>query len=524
MQTATKTSPTTPEQVQWGAVCSVLLGMVAFAFSVSSLSIAIPNIMAGLNADVDRIQWVVTSFDMTQTVVMPLVGWLGGITGNRNLFLIGIGISVLGACLGGISWSLEALITFQIIQGIGAGLMQPTVTAILYSLFPSARRGLAVALSMTAFGFGPTIGPIMAGYLIEHVSWRATFYIQVPIVLASFVLTCLTLPNVIESRARRIDLPGLLTMSAFLVCLLLALTQGHKEEWTSRYIISLFAISIVAFGLFIGIELQSAEPVVNLRLYGNLQFTMGCVLAFLNTIVFRGAGFLMGVFVQHTLQYTPLQAAYMTAPSGLAFGVMSYASGKLSDRFGAKLPIVIGMLLFVGTFFWYADMNRWSSSFAILQVMVLRPFAYGWTNSPANFIALQALPDQTVRMGSGLFSLVRGVASSFGVAMGATLLDTRTQVHALHFADEAGSASDSLRDTLGGLQGHLADLGESPANRLQPLAMLGQYMREEAVFAAYQDIFMVGGILSVITLLPLCWLSGRRRREAREGHPGAVQR
>lgn len=428
------------------------------------------------------------------------------------MFLIGIGISVLGACLGGIAWSLEALIAFQIIQGIGSGLMQPTVTAILYSLFPPARRGLAVALSMTAFGFGPTIGPIIAGYLIEHVSWRATFYIQVPIVLASFFCTLLTLPNVIESRVRRIDLPGLLTMTVFLVCLLLALTQGHKEEWTSRYIVSLFVISAVAFGLFIGVELWSAEPVVNLRLYGNLQFTMGCVLAFLNTVVFRGAGFLMGVFVQHTLQYTPMQAAYMTAPSGIAFGIMSYLSGKLSDRFGAKLPIVIGMLLFIGTFFWYADLNRWSSSFALLQVMVLRPFAYGWTNSPANFIALQALPEQTVRMGSGLFSLVRGVASSFGVAMGATLLETRTQMHALHFADDAGSATESLSDTISGLQGHLTSLGEGTAARTQSLAMLGQYMREEAVFAAYQDIFMVGGILSVLTLLPLCWLSDKRRR------------
>jgi MFS family permease len=157
----------TGARVQWGAVISVLLGMVAFAFSVSTLSIAIPSIMADLSADVDRIQWVVTGFDITQTVVMPTVGWLGGILGNRNLFLIGISISLVGTSLAGMAWSLEALIGFQILQGIGAGLMQPTLIAILYSLFPIERRGLAVALSMTAFGFGPTIGPIVAGYLIE---------------------------------------------------------------------------------------------------------------------------------------------------------------------------------------------------------------------------------------------------------------------------------------------------------------------------------------------------------------------
>jgi len=498
-------------QVQWGAVISVLLGMVAFAFSVSTLTISIPSIMAGLSADVDQIQWVVTSFDMTQTVVMPMVGWLGGLYGNRNLFLTGIGIAVLGGCLGGLSWSLEALIVFQIVQGIGAGLMQPTLTAILYGLFPPHRRGLAVALSMTAFGLGPTIGPILAGYLVEHVSWRATFYVQVPIALASVILTLMSMRNVIEQRRRGIDIPGLLTMNVFLVSLLLALTQGHREEWTSGYIVGLLSTSVVAFVLFIWIELSVKEPVVDLRLYRNLPFTMGCLLAFLNSMVFRGAGFLMGVFVQHTLQYTAIQAGYMTAPSGLAFGGMSYLAGKLSDRFGPRLPILIGMLLFIWTFFWYADMNRWSSTFVLLQVMALRPFAYGWTNSPTNFAALQGLPEGQVRMGSGLFSLVRGIASSFGVAMGATILDTRVQVHALRFAEEAGQADDALQDTLGGLQDHLVPLSAG-SGRQQSLAMLSQYMREEAVFASYQDLFLLGGLLSVITLLPVFLLTGRPRR------------
>ena len=337
----------TNDTVQWGAVCSVLLGMVAFAFSVSSLSISIPSIMAGLNVDVDRIQWVVTSFEMVQTVVMPTVGWLGGIMGNRDLFLTGIGISLLGGCLGGMAWNLESLLVFQVLQGMGAGLMQPTLTAILYGLFPPSRRGLAVALSMTAFGFGPTLGSILAGYLIEHVSWRATFYIQTPFILASFVLTLLTMRNVIERRVQRIDFPGLITMSTFLICLLVALTQGHKEEWTSLYIVGLFAISAIAFCLFVVIELTVDDPIVDLRLYRHLSFTMGCLLGFLNTLVFRGSGFLMSVFVQYTLQYSPIQAGYMNAPSGLAFGSMSYLSGRLSDRFGPRLPIAIGMVLFI---------------------------------------------------------------------------------------------------------------------------------------------------------------------------------
>jgi EmrB/QacA subfamily drug resistance transporter len=505
-------SPTN-EPVQWGAVISVLLGMVAFAFSVSPLNIAIPSIMADLSADVDRIQWVVTAIDMTQTVVMPTVGWLGGILGNRNLFLTGISISLVGACLAGMAWSLESLICFQILQGIGSGLMQPTLIAILYNLFPPHRRGLAVALSMTAFGFGPTFGPILSGYLVEHVSWRATFYIQVPIILTSFILTLTTMSNVVESRLRRIDFPGLISMGVFLISLLLALTQGRKEEWTSPYIVGLFTVSGISFVLFVVIELTVSDPVVDLRLYRYLPFSMGCLVALLSTVVFRGAGFLLAVFVQQTLKYTPIQAGYLTAPSGVAFGGMSYMAGKLSDRYGARLPIIIGILLFIWLFFGYANLNRWSTMFVILQILILRPFAFGLANSPTNFAALQALPDTSIRMGSGLYSLVRGVASAFGVAMGATLLERQTQVHLQQFSQDAGHALNSLNDTLRGLQGHVARLGESQANPLLPLAMLGRYMHEEAVFAAYRDVFIVGGILSIAALIPVFWLPGRRRLE-----------
>jgi MFS family permease len=239
---------------------------------------------------------------------------------------------------------------------------------------------------------------------------------------------------------------------------------------------------------------------------------MGCLLTLLSTMMFRGAGFLMAVFVQQTLKYTPIQAGYLTAPSGIAFGSMSYLGGKLSDRYGPKLPIVIGSLLFIWLFFGYADMNRWSTAFVVLQIMVLRPFAFGLANAPTNFAALQTLPEPSVRMGSGLFSVVRGVASAFGVAMGATVLESRTQVHMLQFSQDAGYAFNSLNDTLGGLQRHVAQLG-AQANPMLPMAMLGRYMREEAVFAAYRDLFIVGGILSVVVLIPVFLLPGRRRLE-----------
>lgn len=502
----------TDGQIRWGAVISLLIGMVAFAFSHATLSIAIPRIMLDLSVDVDSIQWVSRAFEIAQTVAMPTVGWLGGIFGNRNLFLAGVSISLVCASLAGLSWSLESLIVFQVLQGLGAGLMQPTLTAILYGLFPSYRRGLAVALTMTAFGFGPTIGPIVAGYLVEYVNWRATFYVQIPIGLTCIILTLGTMSNVIETRLHRIDVAGLITMSLFLVSLFLALNHGRQEGWRSTYIVSLLTLSVLSFVLFMIVELSIESPVVNLRLYANIPFTMGCLVNFLTMMSFRGFGFLLAVLVQNTLRYSPIPAGYIRAPAGFSFGVMSYLAGKLSDRFGPKMPITIGVIVFICTFFWYANMTRWNTTaFIIVQVLVFLPMAQGLVNSPSNFAALRALPEGSVRMGSGLFSLVRGISSAFGVAMSATLLERQRHIHLMWFSEDTGRVANSLTETLHGLQKHVAPFGTSANSVSLSFAALVRYISEEAVFAAYRDLFIVGGVLSVITLIPVSLIATRKR-------------
>lgn len=502
------------DSVRWGAVISVLLGMIAFAFSMASLNISIPRIMVDLSVDVDTIQWVASAFDIAQTVAMPTVGWLGGILGNRNLFLLGISISLVSATFAGLSWNLESLIVFQILQGIGAGLMQPTLTAILYGLFPTHRRGLAVGLSMAAFGLGPTIGPVLSGYLIEYVSWRATFYVQIPIGCTCIILTLSTMHNVIETRLQRIDVAGLITMSLFLISLFIAFNQGRREGWSSPYIMSLFTLSVLSLILFVIIELSIENPVVNLRLYANLPFTMGCLVAFLTTIAFRGSSFLMSVLVQNTLKYSPIPAGWMRAPSGFVFSILSYFGGQLSDRYGPKVPIIIGMVVFIWTFFWYAGMNRWSLTvFVIMQLMVFHPIAYGLTNSPSNFAALLSLPESSVRMGSGLFSLVRGISSALGVAMSATLLERQRHIHFMRFSKDAGWAVNSLPQTLGRLQQHMTPFGVDATGASLSLAALVRYISEEAVFAAYRDLFIMGGVLSVITLIPVVLLAKHKQSE-----------
>ena len=166
---------------RWLATWSLLLGMVAFTTAIMAANVILPQLMTSLRADLDQVQWVLTGSGIAQTVTMPMVGWLTSLMGHRALYLGSLALFCGGSVLSGMAWSIESLIAFQVLSGLGVGLMQPMITAIMYQLFPPSQRGLALGLSMVGWSVGPAIGPIVGGYLVEIFNWRAAFYAAIPL-------------------------------------------------------------------------------------------------------------------------------------------------------------------------------------------------------------------------------------------------------------------------------------------------------------------------------------------------------
>ncbi len=256
-----------PVRERWIATGSLLLGMVSFTIALMVANVVLPEIMTSLRADLDQAQWILTGAGIAQTVIMPLVGWLTSLVGHRSLYLGSLLLFCVGSVCSGLAWSIESLIFFQIVSGLGVGLMQPLITVIMYQIFPPKQRGLALGLSMVGWSFGPAIGPILGGYLIEAFNWRAGFYVSVPLGLAGFVAALVYLPSLPRPARKTMDQVGLLTMTVALVTLLMALTQGRREGWDSTYIVTLFVIAAVATVLFLVYEWQSVSPLVDLRLF-----------------------------------------------------------------------------------------------------------------------------------------------------------------------------------------------------------------------------------------------------------------
>ena len=497
---------------RWIATGSLLLGMVAFTIAIMVANVVLPQIMSSLRVDLDQAQWVLTVHGMAQTVVMPMVGWLTSLTGHRQLFLASLTLFCVSAILSGMAWSLEALIVFQIMGGIGVGLMQPIIMAIMYQIFPPNQRGLALGLSMIGWSFGPAIAPIAGGYLVEWFSWRAAFYLSVPLGLAGLVSAFLYLPNLPRPVRKVIDQFGLLTMSVGLLSLLMALGQGRREGWDSSYIVTLFLIAAVALTVFLVWEWRSVSPLVDLRLFRYVPFTLACLVVFISTCAFRGTGVLTIVFMQRVLDFTPLHVGWLMLAGNIAYGIAVVLAGRLADIIEPNILVITGLGIFVIGFFWFAGVNETVTAGILIVLLSLRLTSFGVMGSPNNLSAMRALPEDQVVMATGLFSLVRSISGTMGPVISVALFEHRLVSHVQHYAANNTLTPLGFEEAATAVRSFLHWNGEIPALlTVKASALLQQRLLAEATMAAYKDYFFVSALIGMAAMLPaLPWERGWR--------------
>ncbi len=489
---------------KWWVAVTIMMGMLTYTLNITTVDLAVPKMMASLRADLDTIQWVVTAYMIVQTLLMPMVGWLSSLFGNRNLYLLCIGFFTFSSFLCSVAWSVQSLVIFRIIQGIGGGPLQPLSIAILYETFPPEQRGTALGMFNLATAFGLAVGRVVGGYFIEMESWRATFYLSVPFGLLSLCMAFLVIPDLLDTSKRPVDFWGLVTMGTFLVTILLAFTEGRREGWESGYILTLFTLAAVAFGIFLLVEFWLPVPLVDLRLYRYRNFTVGCLVNFLNTMVFQGLTFLIALFLQQVLPYNPWQVGLMMLPNSIAFGVFSLLSGRLSDRIDPRWAMIFGFTTFALGYYWCASLDTWTTTGTIILLLLIRSSSYGWTSSPNTYATMQGLPAEQVRMASGLYSLVRGISGTFGVALCATFLAKRRDIHLLSLIQEQDARTSDFQETASSLQWTLREAGEvGEMLQIKTTVALRSLAMREATIKAYHDLFLIGAALSVLTILPV---------------------
>jgi EmrB/QacA subfamily drug resistance transporter len=494
----------------WWITAVLMLGFTTAGLSVTVVNLAFPKIMTSLRAELDVIQWVQTGYMIMQAVMMPSVGWLGSRLGNRKLYLLSLGVFVSGSILCGMAWDVYSLIAFRLVQAIGAGPLFPITQVIMFQTFPEDKRGLAMGVSSLGFSFGPMIGPVLGGYLLDHASWRAVFYINVPVGIVGLTLAYLILPHPQGGERRGLDVVGMLSMAAFLVTFLMAMSQGRDEGWDSPYILSLLAIALVAGVTFVVTELRSQQPFVELRLYKNVAFAMASLVVFINTISFMATNFVVALFLQIHLDYTPLQAAWMLMPSAVVIGILSVVVGRLSDIVSPKILVIFGLGLVAVCLVKYASINAWTSVGMITFLLTARGFARAFTIAPLTTASLATLPESKVRMGSGLLSLNRGIASSCSVALAATVFQNRLAQRSILLTQDQSFLPFAQEDMLRTLHLTFERLGDfSQIAGVKSLAMLQRLISMEAALHSYHDTFVIIACISAVGIIPALWMGNR---------------
>jgi DHA2 family multidrug resistance protein len=505
---------------------TVMLGTFMEVLDTSVANVALPHIAGGLAVDVQESTWVLTSYLVSNAIVLPLTGWLASLFGRKNVFMTCVGLFVLSSFLCGIASSLRLLVIFRVFQGIGGGALQPISQAVLWESFPPQKRGIAMAVFGMGVVVAPIVGPTLGGWLSDNFSWRWIFFINIPIGLLSIFLTSLFLfdpPYLVRQRLgeARIDYLGLGLISVGLGCLQIMLDKGQTEDWfASRLIVATGTIAFVSLTVLILWELIYQAPIIDLRLLKDRNFAMGVLTMFVLGFVLYGSILLLPVFLQQLLGYTATLAGMVLSPGGVLTLFMMPLVGTLVTRVQARYLIMGGLFVVAYSLFYMAGYNLQIDFWDAAMGRLIQGAGLAFLFVPINAVAFYFIPKERTGYATAIMNLIRNVGGSSGIAFVTTLLARRMQYHQSLLAHNLTPANPVYERAMAGLQTALTWRGVNPTQAHEgALRVLYNALLGQSAIKAYTDVFQLLGLISLV-LIPAMFLL-KKIKQGAGAMPGA---
>jgi MFS transporter, DHA2 family, multidrug resistance protein len=496
---------------------AVVVSIATFmeVLDVSIANVALRHIAGSVAASLDQATWILTSYLVANAVVLPLSGWLSGVIGRKRFYMLCVALFTASSLLCGMAWSLESLVFFRVLQGLGGGGLAPSEQAILADAFPPEKRGQAFAIYGVAVVVAPTIGPTLGGYITDHSTWHWIFFINVPMGLLSLFLVNMLVPSDAEAAQSgkkrgsllRIDLVGFLLVALSLGCLEVVLDEGQRNDWfRSDFILAFSAISIASLLALIPWELTRKEPIVNLRLIGQRQFG-ACFLMMLvvGAIIFSTLQ-LLPQLVQEQFGYTATLAGLSLSPGGLVTMMMMPIAGFLTDKVQPKYLIAFGLAL-IALSMWHltglnGDITFEYAAWARIYTAAGLPFLF----LPITTASYAGLRPQDTNQAAGLINVARNLGGSIGVAMVQTALQQRQQFHQSRLVEHIVTTESPFQDALRRATDVFIHGGATVADASRrAYALIGQTIAQQATLLAYIDTFWLLTLLCLVAL-PIAFL------------------
>jgi len=483
----------------------------------SVVNVSLDHIRGSLSAGIDESTWTITSYLVSNAIIIPMTGWLSKFFGRKLYLIISITVFTVSSFLCGAAWSLQSLVFFRVLQGIGGGALQPLSQSILLETFPPRQHGIAMAAFGVGIMFGPIIGPLLGGWITDNWSWHWIFFINIPIGIISILLTMffITDPPYMKRMKMKIDYWGLTLLALGLGCLQVVLDQGQQEDWfSSSFIVWLSVISSLSLVSFVIAEVYAKNPIVNLKAFRNISFSTGNIVMFLGFFNLFASIVLLPIYLQTLMGYTSYLAGFVLGPGGVATLISLPIAGALVNKTNPKALLAFGIIVNAYATYLMSNFNLNADFNTVIWPRIVLGIGMGFFFIPLTTMTMAGIRKEDMGNASAIYNLLRNLGGSFGVAFVTTMLSRRAQFHQNRLIDhltpfdrdyQIFSEHSSQILQYKGLPDALSDQGG--------LSILYRELLRHASMLSFNDAFRIVSII-MICVLPLVFFM-------KKGKPGS---
>lgn len=480
---------------------SLTLAVFMNVLDVTIANVSIPTIAGNLGVSASQGTWVITSFAVSNAIALPISGWMARRVGEVKLFVICTALFTLTSFICGLAPTFNFLLIMRVIQGAVAGPMLPLSLSLLLANYPVSKRGTANGLWGMAGVVGPVTGPVLGGWLTANIGWPWIFFINIPVGIFSVLVTWAILrTRETETSRERLDIIGLVLLSVGVGAFQIMLDKGTDDAWfQSPFITTLAVIAVVFLSFWVVWELTDDNPVVDLRLFGNLNFTVATLVMTVGFIAFAGGLIVLPLWLQTVQGYTATWAGLTAASIGLLAVVFAPISGRLTDRIDLRLIVTFGMLLFAATSFLKADANTAITFQRLFLVRLPMGIAMACFFVPLITLSLKGLPGNRIASASGLFNFMKQMGLAVGTSLVVTIWDQREAYH-----DQILSSATSIGNPE--TEHWLAQAQAAGMSLQQGYTTMADLIKQQSYMISLNEIYVLAGAIFLV-LSAVIWLS-----------------
>jgi DHA2 family multidrug resistance protein len=496
----------------WLIAVSVMFATFMEVLDTTVVNVSLPHIAGSLSASIDEATWALTSYLVANAIVLPMTGWLASMFGRKRLLMLSVVGFTASSFLCGLAPTLASLIVFRVMQGATGGALQPLSQAVLLEAFPPQDRGKAMGFWALGIVVAPILGPVLGGWLTDNYSWRWVFYINIPVGIASIVMTKLYIfdPPYLRTENRTVDYWGIGMLVVGIGALQIVLDKGQQEDWFESNLI--FALAIISATTLIALvwhELTTDDPIVDSRVLKERSYAVGVFLMTVVGFVLYGSMVLLPIMLQTLLGYPPLQAGIAMAPRGIGSFFMMPVTGLMTGKFDPRKLLTFGLIVGGTSLLWLSWLNLQAGYWDIFWPQLIQGVGMSLLFVPLTTISMDRIPREKMGYATSLFNLMRNIGGSIGIAATGTMLSRHSQSTTSMLTANVTPYDPMSQSLMYQMRGAFMAAGADAVTATErAYAAIFGLVQRQATMVAFVGIFQLMGVI-FIALIPLVLLMKR---------------